>query len=195
MADPADPQDLIEDAIERAEEREGARDAAERAVEKKFRNRVSILVGLFAVALAVIHMAAAGNQRESILRNIEASDTFAYMQAKIIRETVVKTAAGAKGIEPAERADLLAEAKRLRSPDKAGHGIVQLQKSGDDSRAESKVFAEKSERYEMGETALQVAIVLLSIALIARSWAIVIGAGGLALVGVLIALATVLKLF
>ena len=195
MADPADPQDLIEDAIERAEEREGARDAAERAVEKKFRNRVSILVGLFAVALAVIHMAAAGNQRESILRTIEASDTFAYMQAKIIRETVVKTAAGAKGIEPAEKADLLAEAKRLRSPDKAGHGIVQLQKSGDDSRAESKVFAEKSERYEMGETALQVAIVLLSIALIARSWAIVIGAGGLALVGVLIALATVLKLF
>lgn len=195
MADPADPQDLIEDAIERAEEREGERDSAERAVEKKFRNRVSILVGLFAVALAVIHMAAAGNQRTSILRNIEASDTFAYMQAKIIRETVVKTAAGAKDIDPATKADFLAEAKRLRAPDKAGHGIVQLQKAGDDSREESKTFAEKSERYEMGETALQVAIVLLSIALIARSWAIVIGAGGLALVGVLIALATVLKLF
>jgi hypothetical protein len=195
MADPTDPQDLIEEAIERAEERDQQRDAAERAIEKVFRNRVSILVGLFAVALAVIHMAAAGNQRESILRNIEASDTFAYMQAKIIRETVVKTAAGAKDIDPAAKADLLAEAKRLRSPDKSGHGIVQLQKAGDESRVESARFAARSERYEIGETALQVAIVLLSIALIARSWAIVMGAGGLAAVGVLIAVATALRLF
>jgi hypothetical protein len=195
MSDPTDPADLIEEAIERAEEREEQRGAAERAEEKSFRNRVSILVGLFAVALAVIHMAAAGNQRESILRNIEASDTFAYMQAKIIRETVAKTAAGAKDIDPAAKTDFLAEAKRLRAPDKAGHGIVQLQKAGDEAREESKVFAERSERYEMGETALQVAIVLLSIALIAHSWAIVIGSGGLALVGVLIAAGTALKIF
>ena len=193
MSDPGDPADLIEEAIERGEEREERRDAAEHVAEKTFRNRVSILVGLFAVALAVIHMAAAGSQRESILHNIEASDTFAYMQAKIIRETVVKTAAGAGDIDPAAKADLLAAAKKLRDPDRAGHGISQLQEAGDAARADSLRAAEKGERYETGETALQVAIVLLSIALIARSGAIVIGASGLAAAGVLIALVTALR--
>lgn len=38
-------------------------------------------------------MAAAGVARESLLRGIEASDTFNCMQAKIIREMVVVTAA------------------------------------------------------------------------------------------------------
>ncbi len=195
MADPTDPQDLIEEAIERAEARQDLQDAAERAVEKKFRDRISILVGVYAVLLAVIHVAAAGNQRDSILHNIEASDNFSYMQAKIVRETVLKTAAGGKDMTPAERNALLAEAARLRNPDKAGHGIGQLQKAGEAAREQGALHAEKSERYELGETLLQVAIVLLSIALIARSWAIVIGSGGLAAAGALIAIVTALKLF
>ena len=194
MADPSDPRDLIEEAIERAEARQEGQDAAEHAIEKRFRDRVSIMVGIFAVLLAVIHVAAAGNQRESILHNIEASDTFSYMQAKIIRETVLKTAASAKDLAPEERDKMIAEAVRLRHPDKAGHSILQLQVAGDVAREESGAAAAKSERYELGETALQVAIVLLSIALVARSWAIVIGAGGLAACGALITLLTTLKL-
>lgn len=193
--DPADPKDLIEEAIERAEERQEAHDAVAHAREKRFRDRVSILVGLFAVLLAIIHVAAAGNQRESIGKNIEASDDFAYMQAKIIRETIAKTAAQDPSLTPAARAAFEAEAKRLRHPDKAGHGITQLQKAGEDAREESHARAERGERYEYGETALQVGIVLLSIALIARSWAIVAGAGLLAALGVIAALGTALRWF
>lgn len=194
MTDPADPQELIEEAIERAEERFEHQDAAQHTIEKTFRDRVSVMVGLFAVALAVIHVSAAGNQRDSILHNIEASDDFNYMQAKIIRETVLKTASGAPGVTAADKAAMLAEAKRLRAPDAKGHGIGQLQDAGERAREESATFAEKSERYELGETALQVAIVLLSIALIARSWAIVAGAGALAAAGVIVSLATALKI-
>jgi hypothetical protein len=193
--DPADPQELIEEAIERAEERQEREGAAERKVEKKFRDRVSILVGLFAVLLAVIHVSAAGNQRKSIIGNIEASDDFAYMQAKIVRETVLKTAAEAPGLTPADAKALKAEAKKLRDPDKNGHGITQLQKTGEEAREESHARGERGERYELGETALQVAIVLLSIALVARSWAIVFGASALAAIGVITALGTALRLF
>jgi hypothetical protein len=50
--------------------------------------------------------------------------------------------------------------------------------------------SQRSEWYELAETAMQVAIVLLSIALVARSWAIVAGASALAGVGVLVALGT-----
>ena len=47
-----------------------------------------------------------------------------------------------------------------------------------------------SEGYEIGETALQMAIVLLSIAIVARLWAVVVGAAVLAIVGITVAIAT-----
>lgn len=182
--------DLIEEAIERTE----AGDREERSVERKFRDRVSVLVGVFALSLALIHMAAAGAQRESLLKSIEGSDTFAYMQAKVVRETVLNSAATTPGLESATKAADLAEAQRLRNPDKAGHGIGQLQKQGERLREESAAAAAASEGYETGETALQLAIVLLSIALIAQSWPIVAGASVLAAAGVGVSVLTALGL-
>lgn len=68
------------------------------------------------LGLAVIHMAAAGAQRESVLKQIEASDSFAFMQAKIIRETVFKTAAALAGASDADKRAWTEETTRLRSP-------------------------------------------------------------------------------
>lgn len=192
MVEAADAKELIDDAIERAEAERDAGERVERAAERAFRDRVSLMVGGFAVSLAVIHMAAAGSARESLLKGIEASDTFAYMQAKIVRETVLKTAAQGGGGAPADRRDWTAEAARLRAPDKAGHGIGQLQAKGDAVREEGAHAARAGEGYELGETALQLAIVLLSIALIARSRPIVVGATCLAAIGVVTAIATAL---
>lgn len=186
MVEPEDAKELIEDAIEEAERV----DHAERAAEKRFRDRVSVLVGLFAVLLAIIHVKAAENARESILKTVQASDTYNYMQAKIIREAVMKSAAENPAYGAAARATMLKEAARLRNPDRAGHGIVQLQRTADQLRDEGELNSKKGEWYELGETALQVAIVLLSIALVARSAVIVLGAVGLAALGVLLALAT-----
>ena len=89
--EPADAKDLIDEAIERAEESSNAAERIERDHERRFRDRISLMVGGFAVALAIVHMNAAGAQRESLLQGIAASDSFAYMQAKIVRETVLKT--------------------------------------------------------------------------------------------------------
>jgi hypothetical protein len=172
MVEPADAKELIEEAIEEAEKV----DRAERLVERRFRDRVSILVGVFAVLLAIIHVAAAGNAREGVLKTIEASDTYNYMQAKIIREAILKTAAQEPSLTPEAKAGMLKEAARLRKPDRAGHGISQLQPQADRLREEGETSSRRGEWYEFAETALQVAIVLLSIALVARSWAIVAGA-------------------
>ena len=190
MVEPSEVKELIEEAIEETERT----DRAERQQEKKFRDRVSILVGLFAVLLAVIHVEAAGNARESVLKTVNASDTYNYMQAKIIRETVMKTAAQNPSNGSDQRTAMLKEASRLRNPDRAGHGIVQLQRAADELRDEGVRASRKGEWYEFGETALQVAIVLLSIALVARSGAIVAGAVSLALVGVLLSVATAVGL-
>lgn len=186
MLEPEDAKELIEEAIEESEKI----DRAERAIEKRFRDRVSVLVGAFAVLLAIVHVAAAGNAREGVLKTIEASDTYNYMQAKIIREAISKTAAQAPSLTPSVKADLLKEAAKLRNPDKAGHGILQLQIEADRLREEGELSSKKGEWFEFAETAMQVAIVLLSIALVARSWAIVAGAVSLAGLGALLAAAT-----
>ncbi len=190
MVEPADAKELIDAAIERAESERDGVDAAERTIEKRFRDRVSLLVGIAAVTLAIIHMAAAGAARESVLRGIEASDTFTYMQAKIVRETIAKVAAQSSAIDPANRAEWASEAQRLRAADTKGHGISQLEASGKIERAEGQRAAHAGEGYELGETALQMAIVLLSIALVARSRVIVGGAFLLGLLGAAAALAT-----
>ena len=190
MVEPADAKDMIDEAIERAEEERGGAENAERAREKRFRDRVSLMVGVCAVLLAVIHMVGAGAARESLLRGIAASDTFDYMQAKIVREEVARIAAQSSALTAADRARWAAEAARLRTPDARGHAIQQLEATGARERAEGETAAHAVEGYELGETALQMAIVLLSIALVARSRAIVGGALLLAVVGSGSALAT-----
>lgn len=194
MVEPTDAQELIDEAIERAEEHHDAVEVAERAAERKFRDQVSIMIGVLAVSLAIVHMAAASAARESLLKGIEASDTFNYMQAKIIRESVFETAAASSSAEVISREQWAKEAKRLRQPDQAHHGIDQLRKAGQRLREEGTHAATAGEGFELGETALQMAIVLLSIALVARSRKIVGGAALLAVVGIGTALATYLGL-
>jgi hypothetical protein len=189
--EPADAKDLIDEAIERAEESSNAADRKERESERRFRDRVSLLVGGFAVALAIVHMNAAAAQRESVLQHIAASDSFAYMQAKIVRETVLKTAAAQPGATPADRRDWAREAARLRIPDRAGHAIGQLEQAGAEQRAAGERAAYRGEGFELGETALQLAIVLLSIAIVARSKWITLGASVVAGCGILLAVAAV----
>jgi len=185
-----DAKEMIEEAIEHAEEKNETAEKLEKAKERVFRDRVSLMVGGFAVALAVVHMAAAGAQRESLLKGIEASDSFAYMQAKIVRETVLKTAAASNGASDADKKTWADEAVRLRAPDEAGHGIGQLQEQGAQQREEGGKAAANGEAYELGETALQLAIVLLSIALIARSFWIAGAATVFAGAGIVMAIAT-----
>ena len=185
--EPTEAKELIEEAIETEEKAHDAKAKAEAQKERGFRNRVALMVGIFAVLLAVVHMAAAAAARESLLTAVEASDTYAYMQAKNIREAVFSTAAA--GTASAEdRVAFAAEAKRLRADDAEGHGIAQLRAKGARLERENAVARRASEGFELGETALQVAIVLLSIAIVARSSAIVGGAVLFAVLGVACAL-------
>lgn len=186
--------ELIEEAIEETEARHEAAEVAEKKAEKGFRERVSVLVGVFAVLLAVVHTLSASAQRDSLLKSIEASDTYAWMQAKEVRETVLIAAGNAPALDHEVRAGFMAQAVKLRQGDGKGHSINQLQEKGGELRAESIAKAHAAEGYELGETLLQVAIVLLSIALVAQSERIVKGACGMAGLGVLLALLTLVGL-
>ena len=184
MLDASEAHELIDEAVERAERR----DAAAARAERQFRDRLSLLVGVFAALLAVVHLIGAGYLRENVVDTIRASDTYNYMQAKKIRQAVLET--GALTAPASERAQLLAAAAALKAPDAKGHGIDQLQKTADALAAQAVSAGEAGERYEWAETALQMAIVLMSIAMIAASRVVVAGATGVALLGVGLALAT-----
>ncbi len=186
MLEASEARELIDAAVEKEDEER----AAEAKAERGFRNRVALMVGIFAVLLAFIHMKAAGAARESLLTAVQASDTFNYLQAKNVREAIYKTAAAGGAVSAQDRAAFIAEAARLRAPDKAGHGIDQLREKGQRLEHENATARRESEGYELGETALQVAIVLLSIAIVAQSSAIVGGAVVFALLGVGISVAT-----
>jgi hypothetical protein len=179
----SEAKDLMDEAIERSEEQHGRDESLEHVAERTFRDRLSVLIGIFAVCLAVVHMAAAGSARDSLLLGIEASDTFAYIQGKIVRETVLEKANGAAA-DHVQRDAWMNEAKRLRQPYRAAHGAGQLQAEGEDLRREGKATAVAGEGYKLSETALQMAIVLLSIALVARSRQITYGACALAIRGI-----------
>ena len=188
--DATEAKDLIDETIERLEGENEEAEKAERARDKTFRERVSLAVGGFAVALAIVHMAASGAQRESVLKQIASSDSFAYMQAKILREIVLKTAIASNGAVDADKKAWIDEAAKLREPNDKGNSIPQLQEQGTKEHEEGMAAAKTGEAYEFAETGLQLAIVLLSIALIARSSMVAVTATIFALAGIGLALLT-----
>jgi len=86
MLEASEANELIDEAIERVEERE----AKTVRKERKFRDRLSLLVGIFAVCLAVVHLVGAGLLRENVVQTIRASDAYNYMQAKKVRQVVLQ---------------------------------------------------------------------------------------------------------
>ena len=184
MLEASDAKELIDEAVERA----GEHDAETAKLERKFRDRLSLLVGIFAVMLAVVHLIGAGMLRENVVDTIRASDTYNYMQAKKIRQVVLQT--GALGAPEPARARLKAEATALEQPDARHHGIGQLQEAAENFESAGTRAGELGERYEWAETALQMAIVLLSIAMIASSRLVAAGACMVAGCGFLLAAAT-----
>lgn len=184
MLEASEAKELIEEAVERIEGHEAEAAAGER----RFREMLSLLVGVFAVLLAVVHVIGAGLVRANIVDTIQASDTYNYMQAKKLRQEILLTVATTA--PAADRTRMEAEARKLDAPDAKGHGIGQLQERGDRLAEAGARAGEAGEHYEWTETALQMAIVLLSIAMIAGSRLVAAGACALAGGGVLLALAT-----
>ena len=67
---------------------------AEQTKEASTENRrIALLIAIIALFLALSETLGKGAQTESITKNVESSDLWAFYQAKTIRRTVVQTAA------------------------------------------------------------------------------------------------------
>jgi hypothetical protein len=195
--DSTDAADLVAEVHE-DEREEGAR----------FRNRAALMIAILAAVLAVAGLGGGNATDDMIYNNIRASDTWAFFQAKNIRQTAYEIAIveiegdlAEPGLTPDRRATMerqLAEhratiARYDSEPDPAapndllrGEGKRQLRAQAEAFQAAREVAQQRDDNFDMAEVFLQLALVLGSIAILALNRAILILAAGLGTVGTLL---------
>jgi len=195
--DSTDAADLVAEVHE-DEREEGAR----------FRNRAALMIAILAAVLAVAGLGGGNATDDMIYNNIRASDTWAFFQAKNIRQTAYEIAIveiegdlAEPGLTPDRRATMerqLAEhratiARYDSEPDPAapndllrGEGKRQLRAQAESFQAAREIAHQRDDNFDMAEVFLQLALVLGSIAILALNRAILILAAGLGTVGTLL---------
>ena len=83
----------------------------ERAVDEHFRRRAAVAIGVMAMLLAIASLAGERASMEIINNNIQASDTWAFYQAKNIRQTANQLAAEELELAVISQAGLSAAAR------------------------------------------------------------------------------------
>jgi hypothetical protein len=174
--------------MEPAEQIAEARESAD----ENFKNRAALIIAFMATLLAITSLGG-GNAAEDVANNnIHASDTWAFYQAKSIRQTTMRVAAD--GLEadmhanpnmPAEARDFIqkkmddyrATAARYEDePDKddpnnplKGEGRKQLTARAKDFETQRELAAKRDPNFDFSEALFQIAIVLASVAILADS--------------------------
>lgn len=162
---------------------------------------IAVMISVLACLLALVEIGVKSSQNTYMASNIEASNLWAFFQAKSIRMTTMRTAAeemavllpgltvtdqSAAAIKQIEA--WRANAQRYDSEPDTGEGRKELAaraKSAEESRDHA---LSAYHIYEYSAAALQIAIVLSSAATVTGVFALALGAGGLGLAGAALAL-------
>ncbi|MTV17829.1 MULTISPECIES: DUF4337 domain-containing protein [Bradyrhizobium] len=167
--------------------------------------KIALLIAVIALCLALSETLGKGAQTESISKNVEASNLWAFFQAKSIRRTAVQTAAEqgklnlATTTDEAARAALQKQiedwqktAARYRSEPETGEGSEQLSERAKHAEHERDEATAKYHHFELASAAFQIAIVLASATIITGILALAWVSGLVTLAGIVM---TALGLF
>jgi hypothetical protein len=171
---------------------------ADQAKEASHENRnIALLIAIIALCLALSETLGKGAQTESIGKNVESSNLWAFFQAKSIRRTTVQTAAeqaklglGTAGDDAAKAAiqkqidDWQKTAARYRSEPETKEGTEQLAERAKVAEEERDLAEAKYHHYELASAAFQIGIVLASATIITGIMTLAWISGLLTLVGV-----------
>src|ERR1700730_9520867 len=176
------------------ESMEQADSAKEAAGENR---RIALLIAVIALCLALSETLGKGAQTESLAKNVEASNLWAFFQAKSIRHTTVQTAAeqaklglgsvsddAAKAAVQKQIEDWKKTAERYRPDPKSGEGQEQLSERAKHSEEERDLATAKYHHFELASAAFQIGIVLASATIITGIMALAWISGVLALAGI-----------
>ena len=182
-------------------------DRAEHASEERFNRGAAMLIAFMAAVLAVGGLGGGNATDDMIISNIRASDTWAFYQAKNVRQTMYEIeVAELESRSPADAAriaDYKATIARYDDePDPAapddplrGEGKKQLMAQAQAFEAARDVAATKDDNFDFAEVALQLALVLGSVAILAGNRAVLILSGLVGAIGALLTLNGFLLLF
>ena len=171
---------------------------ADQAKEAASENRkIALLIAVIALFLALSETLGKGAQTESISKNVEASNLWAFFQAKSIRRTVVQTAADQARLGIGTTSDDAAKAAlqkqidewhktaaRYRSEPETGEGQDQLSERAKHAEEERDLAVAKYHHFELASAAFQIGIVLASATIITGMIVLAWISGLLALAGV-----------
>ena len=159
--------------------------------------KIALLIAVLALFLAISETLGKGAQTESISKNVEASNLWAFFQAKSIRRTVVQTAAdqgkltlgvvtddAVKAAVQKQIDDWQKTAARYRSEPETGEGSEQLSERAKHAEEERDLATAKYHHFELASAAFQIGIVLASATIITGMLALAWVSGLLAVVGV-----------
>jgi uncharacterized protein HemX len=159
--------------------------------------KIALLIAVIALCLALSETLGKGAQTESISKNVEAANSWAFFQAKTIRRTVVQTAAEQGKLALGSTTDDTTKAAlqkqieewqknaaRYRSEPETGEGSEQLAERAKHAEEERDLSTAKYHHYELASAAFQIGIVLASATIITGILALAWISGGLALVGI-----------
>ena len=151
---------------------------------------VALLISVLALILAFAETLGKGAQTGALAYNIEASNLWAFFQAKTIRQTVLRTAAedveaaGASEAQKKQAAKWKETAQRYQSEPETGEGREQLAARAKEAEKKRDRSMAAYHHYEVASAAVQIAIVLASASIIAEIAALAMAGAVLGVVGV-----------
>ncbi|MEA3193664.1 MAG: hypothetical protein QOD26_1997 [Betaproteobacteria bacterium] len=152
---------------------------------------IALLISILALVLAFSETLGKSAQTAGLAQNIEASNLWAFFQAKTIRQTVLRTAAeelqvSSKSDDARKQAEKWIEtAKRYQSEPETGEGRDQLAARAKEAEKKRDRAMAAYHHYEVASAAVQIAIVMASASIITSMVALVWIAGGLGVVGII----------
>jgi hypothetical protein len=206
--DSADAAELISEIRE---------ERAENEAEETFRNRAALLIAIFAMLLAVGSLGGGNVAEDMIHANIKASDTWAFYQAKNVRQTAYRLAVdemklqvASPALSPEARVELQKNIEKYEQtiaryddePDPAapadtlrGEGKKQLSAQARSYERARERAGEQDSNFDYSEVAFQLALVLGSVAILALSRPVLYLAIGLGVIGTILMINGFLLLF
>ena len=158
---------------------------------------IALLIAVIALFLALSETLGKSAQTQSISKNVEASNLWAFFQAKSIRRTVVQAVSdqarlslglvgddGAKAALQKQIDEWQKTAARYRSEPETGEGSEQLASRAKHAEEERDLAMARYHHYEVASAAFQIGIVLASATIITGMIALAWISGLLALAGI-----------
>jgi hypothetical protein len=189
-----DSRDVADRVAELADElkqvqAEEAREELQEAAERHFQRRSALVIALLAMLLAINALGSSNAGADQTLSTIQAANTWAFFQAKNIRQTDYELAADdlevfLPSLPPAQQADARGKIDRYRAtaaryesePDAAdptnplkGEGMKELTAIARDHEARRDRASEQQPNFDLAGSAYQIAIVLGSVAILSTS--------------------------